>query len=383
MVEDEIIFNGISSKDVGIHVETYPDYVAPQREYQTVEIPGRHGKYLLSSGVFPNVERSYQISFGDEYKTVENKQRTVASWLMSPDGYARLEDAYEPGYFRMAVFQGPLEIANIYNHGGRATITFDCLPQRYLTVGENAHTIQNLYAHDINNEQELNSIEGCERVERHKTYTYDHKVWEWVSDEKNSSEIQSVKNGFPVHDDDLIPKLNDILCGKDYEKSGLRLVPYQIVLNNPTEFESKPLIKLIHSTWSYMPGTIDTYPIVYICFDHLNSGEKIAMKFNIKYLVGGNDLWIDCEDETVYANITDNRLPYPNNVVEENRVELLEKIFDPVTNNEVSHFPTLKAGTTVVRLFIDQYERKKWADGSLIADDKIEEVRIYPRWWTV
>ena len=60
----------------------------------------------------------------------------IVQWLMSSRGYCRLEDSYEPDCYRMASYAGPFDAANWMNLYGRATIEFDCMPQRWLKSGE-------------------------------------------------------------------------------------------------------------------------------------------------------------------------------------------------------------------------------------------------------
>ena len=44
-----IVFNGISSKDVGIEVETFPEYTIPEREYEAIHVPGRNGDVIIDN----------------------------------------------------------------------------------------------------------------------------------------------------------------------------------------------------------------------------------------------------------------------------------------------------------------------------------------------
>lgn len=131
-----IIFNGRSSADIPIVVERPPDYAYPERDYSTEHIPGRSGDLVYDNGAFKNVDRTYEIAagvFDSDFASVANK---IVSWLSSVDGYARLEDSYEPEYFRLAMYKEKNAFVNIYNKGGRTTITFNCKPQRFLKSGE-------------------------------------------------------------------------------------------------------------------------------------------------------------------------------------------------------------------------------------------------------
>lgn len=132
-----IIFNGRSSKDRGIEVWSPPNYQVPQRDYDTIHIPGRDGDLLIDKESYKNVSRSYTVSFGQEgKKNFTILANALAEWLNSASGYARLEDSYEPEYYRMACYQKAVEITNAYQIAGSATIEFNCKPQRFLKSGD-------------------------------------------------------------------------------------------------------------------------------------------------------------------------------------------------------------------------------------------------------
>jgi phage-related protein len=132
-----IVFNGISSKDVGIEVETFPAYIVPEKEYEIYHVPGRSGDIVVDTGNYKNVARSYYVSIAtwDEV-SYSKKINRVAEWLHSASGYARLEDSYDEDFFRMAYYNEQVSIENLFNQAGRATINFECKPQRYLKTGE-------------------------------------------------------------------------------------------------------------------------------------------------------------------------------------------------------------------------------------------------------
>ena len=131
-----ILFNGISSKDVSIEVEHFPKYEVPERDYEVVHVPGKNGDIFIDKGSYQNVSRAYEIAFGSYVRDYAVMANVVSEWLHSASGYARLEDTYEPEYYRLAVYEENLELSNILNQAGRATISFNCKPQRYLKSGE-------------------------------------------------------------------------------------------------------------------------------------------------------------------------------------------------------------------------------------------------------
>lgn len=132
-----VIFNGINSRDLGVEVETFPAYEYPEKEYQVYHVLGRNGDIIIDTDTYKNVPRTYRINAATfdrvEYYKLSN---SIVSWLTSASGYARLEDSYEPEYYRLAYYKDSGSISNIFNEAGQATIKFICKPQRYLKSGD-------------------------------------------------------------------------------------------------------------------------------------------------------------------------------------------------------------------------------------------------------
>ena len=138
-----IIFNNKSSADCRIQVAHPPGYAYPERDYTVTHIPGRNGDIIQDNGCYKNVERTYEVSFDAPNEDFATYANAVSAWLHSTTGYARLEDSYEPNYYRMATYQESNIFENLYNQAGTATIVFECKPQRFLKTGDNTITIQN------------------------------------------------------------------------------------------------------------------------------------------------------------------------------------------------------------------------------------------------
>ena len=138
-----IIFNNKSSADCRIQVAHPPGYAYPERDYTITHIPGRNGDIIQDNGCYKNVERTYEVSFDAPNEDFATYANAVSAWLHSTTGYARLEDSYEPDYYRMAVYQESNIFENLYNQAGTATIVFECKPQRFLKTGDNTITIRN------------------------------------------------------------------------------------------------------------------------------------------------------------------------------------------------------------------------------------------------
>lgn len=132
----EIIYNQRSSREIGLEVETFPSYQTPRRSYEKIHIPGRNGDLLIDTGSWENVTRSYEVSIGSYKRYYYEMANAISEWLHSSLSYSRLEDSYEPDYYRLAVYLEEVSISNIFNHGGKATLDFDCKPQRFLKSGD-------------------------------------------------------------------------------------------------------------------------------------------------------------------------------------------------------------------------------------------------------
>lgn len=137
------MFNGTSSKDVYAEIEEPPEYSVPKRNYTKTHIDGRNGDLIEDTGSYDNVECTYKMSIvpprGYSYSETMS---LFSSWLNSASGYARLEDSYDAEHYRMASFEGPFDISNVYEKGGKVDIKFSCMPFRYLKIGEEPITIK-------------------------------------------------------------------------------------------------------------------------------------------------------------------------------------------------------------------------------------------------
>ena len=130
-----LTFNGITSDSIGVIVERYPARPVPERIVEAVRVPGRNGMLTRTEG-FANVRQDYEVFQNAATVGLPSVAADMAAWLLSVEGYARLEDSYNPGEFRLARFVSPDEIRNYFNRFGRCTLSFDCMPQRFLTSGE-------------------------------------------------------------------------------------------------------------------------------------------------------------------------------------------------------------------------------------------------------
>lgn len=126
-------YNSIPSSTYGIFIEHRPVQVFPKRIIESVSIPGRSGNFLIDTGAYDNVTVTYQVAYINS-GNVRSDAINIATWLYQ-NQYCVLTDTYDPLYYRKAVYVSPLNVTDILNEAGRANITFDCKPQRYLLSG--------------------------------------------------------------------------------------------------------------------------------------------------------------------------------------------------------------------------------------------------------
>ena len=131
-----LIFNGKSSRDYGMIVESYPALNHGVRRGEAYTIAGRNGTFYTEDGTFDNYIQTYNVAVLEgQRRRADLRAADIAAWLMQP-GFCRLEDSFEPEYYKMARFAGPLNIEQILGKVGRCTLEFDCRPERWLKSGE-------------------------------------------------------------------------------------------------------------------------------------------------------------------------------------------------------------------------------------------------------
>lgn len=115
-------------------VERFPAIKKAQRKFRQYNVPGRNGDVFFQDDAFENVVASYDVYATDEYFGAVEAWKNLAAVLYQK-GYQKLRDTYDPDHFRKAVFNGPIDVENSWNTHGRATIEFNCRPERYLMDG--------------------------------------------------------------------------------------------------------------------------------------------------------------------------------------------------------------------------------------------------------
>lgn len=135
-MHNSLTYNGISSEQLGLRVERIPNANRPARKFDRYSVPGRNGDIIVMQDAWENIEQSYEIWWGKDPGDAVKGGYTLSSWLFGSEGYQTLTDTIDPDHFRKAVFVGPFDVENTLMRYGRATITFDCDPRRFLMSGQ-------------------------------------------------------------------------------------------------------------------------------------------------------------------------------------------------------------------------------------------------------
>lgn len=130
---DKLWFDGKCSSDFGIYISGDSVFNAPVRDIKTVEIEGRNGSLIIDNGRYKNIVVNYPVFIRQKFRTNAN---SVRQWLCSQIGYKRLEDTYNPEYFRLGRFSTPLNFDVHFLKSSETNLSFDCKPQRFLKSGE-------------------------------------------------------------------------------------------------------------------------------------------------------------------------------------------------------------------------------------------------------
>lgn len=143
-IANEFTFGGVSTADYGLVVEGPGNYSAPTRAVEVINIPGRDGAFVLDKGYYENVPAEFNVvakgATQSDFKDIISAFRNA---IVSQKGYVRLEELYQPGEYRMARYAGGFdEDPTFHGNGAIFKVKFDCKPQRYLTDGETAVSVE-------------------------------------------------------------------------------------------------------------------------------------------------------------------------------------------------------------------------------------------------
>lgn len=128
------ILDGVDSREFGIFLGGQGTFGAPSKAYNYHNIPGRNGALIGTEKRFNNIEVTYPALI---YKDFKQNISDFRNFLLSRDGYVRLEDTFNRDEYRLASYSDAFELeVTKRNDAGKFDITFNCKPQRWLASGE-------------------------------------------------------------------------------------------------------------------------------------------------------------------------------------------------------------------------------------------------------
>lgn len=139
IVDEYLKFAGKSSLDFGVRISGSGTFNAPERDVESVSVPGRNGDLHIDNGRFANISIVYPAFIVKDFR---HNFDAFKAFLLSKRGYEKLEDSYHPEYYRLAAYKAAIEPAMATrNVAGSFDITFDCDPRRFLKSGEAVKTM--------------------------------------------------------------------------------------------------------------------------------------------------------------------------------------------------------------------------------------------------
>ena len=100
------VYNGVSSLDMGLRIESKNVFSAPEYDVTFQSIPGRNGDLILPNGRYPNVQVTYSVFLpAKSIAELAEKITKVKAWLYGEqNAYHTLSDSYDTLYTRKAVY---------------------------------------------------------------------------------------------------------------------------------------------------------------------------------------------------------------------------------------------------------------------------------------
>lgn len=134
---DNIVYNGIDSRSIGLKISRITPFAAPPRRVTQYTVPGRNGVVIVDDGAFDNVQLDYGFALYGARSGEAATAAAVKAWVCKDGQYHRLEDSRWPDHYMMAAALAP-EITQVGSsrRSVEGVLHFDCLPERWLKSGE-------------------------------------------------------------------------------------------------------------------------------------------------------------------------------------------------------------------------------------------------------
>lgn len=133
-MRNSITVDGVSLSTYGVYCNGNATFGSPHKEYTLYDVPNRDGSVVGVQKRLQNIEVSYDCFI---FKDFSDNMRKLRSFLLSRNGYVEISDTYDTTHYRKGIFEGPIEPeVRPSLDAGQFTLTFNCLPQRWLNSGK-------------------------------------------------------------------------------------------------------------------------------------------------------------------------------------------------------------------------------------------------------
>lgn len=139
LVYEYLMFSGTSSEDFKAHISGQGTFLSPERDVETISVPGRNGDLHIDNGKFNNIIITYPAFITEDF---DRNFSALKAFLLSHSGYEVLADSYHPDHYRKARFTGKIEPDMApRNTAGSFELSFDCDPRLFLKNGVQTVTL--------------------------------------------------------------------------------------------------------------------------------------------------------------------------------------------------------------------------------------------------
>ena len=131
-----LLIDGKPTKDFGVYLSGDGTFKAAEKNLEEFTIPGRNGTFHYKSDTYKNVIVPYDCFI---FKDFKRNVAALRSFLLSREGYVRIEDTHHPDEFRMGIYHeefAPDVFVDLT--AAQFTLNFDCKPERWLKKGQKA-----------------------------------------------------------------------------------------------------------------------------------------------------------------------------------------------------------------------------------------------------
>ena len=138
MAKSDLIYGSFNTVPKnGIYKLSPINFPSPAKDIKIVPVAGKNGYVVYDNGSYKNVELTAELVIEPQkhYEDILSQYDDIRDAIMTQKGYQRLEDSLYPDEYRLAIATDCM-LSEVDAALGKARITFDAKPQRFLKSGE-------------------------------------------------------------------------------------------------------------------------------------------------------------------------------------------------------------------------------------------------------